>query len=82
MKTDKPVETRVKEVVTILKKITELGIPLESEEVQELKGHFDRYIKDGECWSGVVSFSNYGRVAKVNLPKRGDKPIEVTLKSI
>ena len=82
MKTDKPVDIRLKEVVEILKKITGLGIPLESDEVQELKSHFDRYIKEGECWTGTVSFSNYGRIADVTLPRRADKPIEVTLRII
>ena len=79
MKTDKPVDIRIKEVITVLKKITSLGIPLESDEVQELKGHFDRYIKEGECWEGSVSFHKYGRIANVKLPKRADKTIEITL---
>lgn len=80
MKTDKPMPDRVKEVVEILTKLNGLGIPLESEEVQELKGRFDTYIKEGECWNGQVSFAAYGRIAFVNLPKSAFKTIEVTLK--
>ena len=79
-KTEKPVADRVKEVVEILKKISGLGIPIESDEVQELKSRFDAYIKEGECWSGQISFANYGRVACVVLPKSARKTIEVTLK--
>ena len=80
VQTEKPKDVRVKEIVELLKKLTGLGIPLESPEVQELKGRFDAYIKDGECWSGTISFESYGRIADVNLPKRADKPIEVTLR--
>ena len=80
MKTDKPKDVCVKESVEILKKITGLGIPLESSDVQELKQRFDAYIKEGECWNGTISFLSYGRIAEVNLPKRADKPIEVTLR--
>ena len=80
MKTEKPKDVRVKEIVEILKKIHSLGIPLESSEVQELKQHFDLYIQEGECWIGTISFLSYGRIADVNLPKRADKPIEVTLR--
>ena len=80
MKTEKPKDVRVKEIVEILKKITGLGIPLDSPEVQELKQRFDEYIKEGECWNGSISFLSYGRIADVNLPKRADKPIEVTLR--
>ena len=82
MKTEKPLSDRVKEVVELLKKLTGLGIPLESVEVQELKTRFDAYIKDGECWSGQISFANYGRIAHVVLPKSAKKTIEVTLKIV
>ena len=82
MKTEKPLNERLKEVVEILKKLTGLGIPLESPEIQELKQRFDAYIKEGECWTGTVSFANYGRIAHVNLPKGAKKTIEVTLKAL
>ena len=75
-------EARVKEVVEILKKLAGLGIALESDEVKELKSHFDAYIKEGECWKGEVSFANYGRIAHVVLPKQANKTIEVTLKQM
>jgi hypothetical protein len=78
---EKPPADRLKESIAVLKKLTvDLGIPYASPEVQELKAHFDRYIKDGVCWNGTVSFAAYGRVAMVNLPRGAKKPIEVTLK--
>ena len=80
---DKPQADRLKESIAILKKLTvDLGIPYTSPEVQELKTHFDAYIKDGICWSGSVSFTAYGRIAHVVLPRSGKKTIEVTLKPI
>ena len=79
-KTDKSKFDRVKETVKLLQKFPELGIPVDSPEVQELKEHLDAYVKDGTCWSGTVSFERFGRVAMVKLPKRADKPIEVTLR--
>ena len=80
MKTEKPVGDRVREVVEIMKKLRTLGIPSDAPEVAQLKSHFDAYIRDGECWSGSVSFLAYGRIADVNLPRRADKPIELTLR--
>ncbi len=77
---DKPKEDRLKETIEILKNIESLGIPLDSPEVKELKDHLNAYVKDGICWSGTISFLNYGRIAEVNLPKRADKTIEVTLR--
>jgi hypothetical protein len=78
--TEKPRLERVKETVEILRGIQNLGIPLDSPEVAELRTHMDAYVKDGICWSGSVSFLRFGRIADVNLPKRADKAIEVTLR--
>ena len=82
MKTEKPQAQCLSEVITLLKKFPTLGIPLHSPEVQELKKHLDTYVRDGECWNGTVSFSAYGRIADVDLPRRADKTIEVTLRPI
>jgi hypothetical protein len=78
--TEKPKDVRLKEIIAILKKLEGLGIPIESAEIQELKSHFDTYLKFGTCWTGTVSFLNYDRIATVVLPKKASKPIEVTLR--
>lgn len=82
IRSEKPIQKRLKEVVELLSKLTgELGIPLESPEVQELKGHLDAYVKEGLCWAGKVSFEAWdNRVAHVVLPRSATKPIEVVLK--
>lgn len=80
---EKPQAERLKESIAILKKLTiDLGIPYSSPEVQELKTHFDLYIKEGVCWSGTVSFAAYGRIARIVLPKSAKKTIEVTLRAV
>ena len=79
--TEKPVADRVRETVTLLKKLTnDLGMSMESPEVQELKQRLDAYIKTGTCWKGHIVFSSYGRIADVNLPQKASKPIELTLR--
>jgi len=80
MSSEKPQADRIQETIAILQKLRELGIPLDSPEVSELKGRFNTYIKDGVCWSGTISFARYGRIVDVNLPRRADKLVEVTLR--
>ena len=78
--TEKPQADRLKESVTILKKLThDLGMSYDSPEIQELKGHLDAYIREGTCWAGTIPFPTYGRSAKVNLPRASHRTIEVTL---
>jgi len=82
MASEKPKEDRLRECISVIKKLTnDLGIPYESPEVQELKGHFDAYIKDGTVWSGNVSFAAFGRIAVVNLPRKATAQVEVTLRA-
>ena len=80
MTTEKPKEDRVKETVAIMRSLTELGIPLNSPEVSELREHLTSYINEGVCWSGSISFQRFGRIAEISLPRRADKLIEVTLR--
>ena len=80
MTTEKPKELRVKETVELLKKFPTIGIPLDAPEVLELRNHLNAYVNEGTVWSGTISFERFGRMADVNLPRRADKPIEVTLR--
>ena len=77
---EKPKEERLKESLEIFQSLKTLGIPFDTPEVQELKVHIDAYIHEGVCWSGSISFMRFGRMAEVNLPRRADKQIEVTLR--
>ena len=76
----KPKDARVRESIILLKKFTQLGIPLTEPAVKELKKHLDEYINKGTCWKGSIDFLRFGRIADVNLPKDADETIEVTLR--
>ena len=78
--TEKPVADRIQETLEIFNAIRTLGIPLDSPEVNELRGHFNAYIREGVCWSGTLNFSRFGRMADVELPRRADKDIVVNLR--
>jgi hypothetical protein len=77
---EKPKDERLKESLEIFRSLKSLGIPFEAPEVCELKTYIDAYVNDGICWSGIISFIRYGRIAEVNLPRRADKQIEVKLR--
>ena len=80
MASEKPIAQRLSETMEIIKNISDLGIPLDSPEVAELRVHLNSYVKEGICWNGSISFLRFGRIAEVNLPRRTDKSIEVTLR--
>jgi hypothetical protein len=78
--TEKSYEQRVIEILSVFRNLKSVGIPLNCTEVLELKDYTDAYIKDGICWEGTINFQRIGRMAEVNLPKRADKVVEVTLR--
>lgn len=80
MASEKPIADRVKECAAILNDIQSLGIPSFTPELVKLRGHMNDYIRDGTCWSGVIDFGAYGRIAEVVLPRRADKAVEVLLR--
>lgn len=77
---EKPKDERLKESLEIFRSLQTLGIPFDSPEVQELKTYVDAYVREGICWTGTISFLRFGRIAEVNLPRRADKQIELTLR--
>ncbi len=83
MDTPKPIEARLKECMSILKKLTEsLHLPSQSPEIVELRSRMNDYIKTGEPWTGEVEFLSWDRIAQCNFPKMASKTVEVTLKHI
>lgn len=82
-KMDKSPQERVKECITIIRKLTEnLALPEDAPEVAELRGRMNDYIRTGDAWSGTVDFKRWGRIAECNFPKRAGRSVEVTLKAI
>lgn len=66
----KPVGERLKEGVTLLRKILDLGIAETEPGYVVMKEHVDAWIKRDEAWSGKADFVRYGRRAYVTLPMK------------
>lgn len=66
----KPVEDRVREGVTILKKIQEVGIDTSDDGYIELKAKISDWVKSGDPWAGKIKFPLYNRIAEVLLPRK------------
>lgn len=64
----KPVGERLKEGVTLLRKILDLGIVETEPGYTALKERIDAWVRRDEAWSGKADFVRYGRRAYVNLP--------------
>lgn len=78
---EKSQNDRVRECLSIMKKITEsLLLPSDDPDVSLLRSKMNDYIKTGEPWIGTVDLLNWGRVAHCNFPKQASKTVEVTLK--
>ncbi len=75
----KPKADRVKEAVTILTKLKDLGIPDTEPGYKQTKEHLDAWINGGEAWSGRVDFPRFGRRAELILPVRADRICSMTL---
>jgi hypothetical protein len=72
---------RLTQTVAVLRKLTvDLGIPYDSPEVQELKGHLDTFVRTGDHWEGSVSFLRWDRIADIQLTRKGN--VEVTLRFV
>ena len=72
-------EERVREAVTILKKLMEVGITAMDPGYKQVKEHLDKWIADGEYAEYKLEFARYGRRAELILPKRKDKSASLEL---
>ena len=78
---DKSKEDRVKETITILKKLKELGIAETEPGYVLTKQHMSKWVHDGEAASYSVEFPRYGRRAELVLPRRADRAASLALKA-
>ena len=85
MRDGKPLKSkmdRVKESISILKKLTDkstMGIPTTEPGYLETKKHLDEWIAGGDTWVGRIDFPRYGRRAELVLPDRADKFISMKI---
>lgn len=82
MKNGKPLKSksdRVKESITILQKLKELGIPKNEPGYLMTKQHLDEWIAGGDRWDGRVDFPRFQRRAELVLPVRPDRTVSMTI---
>jgi hypothetical protein len=79
-KTIKPKEDRLKEGISLLKQLKDAGIQDYSLGFIELKTKITEWVSGEDSWEGTISFSDYGRVAEVELPKYTNRAAGINFK--
>lgn len=82
VKKEKSKGDRVKESVTILKKLIEVGISDGSEGYEKTKEALDEWIKTGESAQHLIPFRTYRRNGILTLPSTADKVAEFILRAV
>ncbi len=75
----KPKADRVKEAITILQKLKELGIPTNEPGYLFTKQQLDEWIQGGDRWEGRVDFPRFQRRAELILPVKPDRVVSMTI---
>ncbi len=79
---EKPKEDRLKETVTILKKLQEVGIADTDPGYLDVKGKMSDWVKSGEAASYKIDFHRHGRRGELVLPRRADRAASLNLKAV
>lgn len=74
-------EDRLKETITILKKLQEVGIPDTEPGYAEAKRLMSEWVREGAAATHIVEFPRYGRRAELVLPARADRAASMNLKA-
>lgn len=75
-------EGRLHQSIVVLKKLRDdLGLPYECEEVQAVKQHLDEFIRTGDPWTGKVSFASWGRIAELELTRKGNVKLRLAIQN-
>jgi len=81
IKEEKPQADRVKECITILKKITEdVGIDGDNPSLIVLKKRMGQYWRDGKLQEDSIPLWGYDRIIVYRFPKWAHQDVEVTLR--
>jgi len=67
---EKPKEDRVREGITILQKLKEVGIPTTDAGFQEIQQLVSEWVKTGTAVTKTVPFARVDRAAEITLPRR------------
>ena len=77
---DKTKEERVRETVTILKKLQEVGIADSDPGYKQVKELMTAWVATGEAASHTIDFYRAGRRGELVLPRRADRAAGLALK--
>ena len=80
VKTVKSKADRLSEGINILKQLRDNGVKEHSFGFIELKEKISEWVKSEDGWEGTISFSDYGRVAIIELPKYDNKAAGLNFK--
>lgn len=72
---------RVKETITILRKLMEFGIMDYTDAYLKTKEYLDEWIKTGEEAQHLIDFSKVRRTGILVLPKEANKSAELILRA-
>ncbi len=72
---------RVKETITILKKLMEFGVLDYTDAYLQTKEYLDEWIKTGEEAQHLIDFSKFRRTGILVLPKEANKTAELILRA-
>ena len=73
-------EDRLKEGLHILKQLTDNGVKEYSLGFIDLKTQISEWVNGEQGWEGTISFSDYGRIAQVDLPKYDNRSAGIHFK--
>jgi hypothetical protein len=71
---------RLSEGINILKQLQEAGVRDYSLGFVELKTKISEWVSGEDGWEGTISFSDYGRIAEVDLPKYDNRAAGLNFK--
>lgn len=73
-------EDRLAEGINILKQLRDNGVKDHSLGFIELKTKISEWVNCEDGWEGNISFSDYGRIAEVDLPKYTNRAAGINFK--
>lgn len=82
MSSEKPKEDRLREGITILKKLREVGIPSDNGGFKEIQKTISDWVTTGTAVQIRIPIPRYDRDAELVLPARKDKVASLLLKVI